>query len=53
MDINLVPWAFPLKNSWAHPFFKGKVLGTRLDGYSFAFPYTKKKKLLIGVYQDN
>ena len=53
MDINLVPRAFPLKNGWAHPFFKGKALGTRLDGYSFAFPYTEKKKLLIGVYQDN
>ena len=28
---NLVPRAFPLKNGWPHPFFKGKALGTRLD----------------------
>ena len=25
---NLVPRAFPLKNGWPHPFFKGKALGT-------------------------
>ena len=27
---SLVPRAFPLKNGWPHPFFKGKALGTRL-----------------------
>ena len=27
---NLVPRAFPLKNGWDHPFFKGKALETRL-----------------------
>ena len=30
IGINLVPRAFPLKNGWGHPFFKGKALGTRL-----------------------
>ena len=27
---NLILRAFPLKNGWGHPFFKGKALGTRL-----------------------
>ena len=31
---NLVPRAFPLKNRWGHPFFKGKALGTRLEEMS-------------------
>ena len=31
---NLVPRAFPLKNGWAHPFFKGKALGTRLRSFA-------------------
>ena len=29
---NLVPRAFPLKNGWGNPFFKGKALKTRLSG---------------------
>ena len=47
--VNLVPRAFPLKNGWGHPFFKGKALGTRLGqgiwvyfGYGFRPPCPKQ-----------
>ena len=29
---SLFPRALPSKNGWCHPFFKGKALGTRLEG---------------------
>ena len=50
-DTNLVPRAFPSKNGWPHPFFKGKALGTRLLGYSheppgvlLITPYTRRPR---------
>ena len=48
---SLVPRAFPSKNGWCHPFFKGKALVTRLEG-SAKKGYLFESSGMIGKGRD-